>query len=140
MRVEDPITKLTRIFTNEDGSQVKLICEAHYELDFQVSIDTYAFKRASELCEWSLCSDRPHPNWREMPLDDYLRYGRSELLRTVPPAQIFKLSCLLGTSLSAFEKAQREEQAECEQKAECAQPSQDPAAHGAPQSKPGRDG
>lgn len=91
-------TKVTEIITRENGSQIKIIVEQFTGNGLNTSVGVYAHHRESPNDYWHLLSNRPHPDWRSMSVCDYIKYGRSELLQFVSPAEILKLSNLIGKS------------------------------------------
>jgi len=50
-------------------------------------VDVYVLRRDTPERPWVLCSDRPHPDWRSMSVDEYIKRGRSEMLQTVSTAR-----------------------------------------------------
>lgn len=99
---EDLITRFTQVITRQDGSQVKLVARgggltldpAHSQVD--------VFKRDSEDQNWHLCSDRPHPDWRTMSVDEYKRRGRPEKLQTASFGEMVRASRWIGQHVSAL--------------------------------------
>ena len=51
----------------------------------------YIHRRESSEHDWELLSDRPHPDWLTMSVDEYGKYGRSEVLQAVSPGEILRL-------------------------------------------------
>lgn len=102
MTTENPITKVTRIFQRADGSEAKIVVQAMQGSGLHSSNDVTVFRRETPGASWTLCSDRPHPDWRKMSVDDYVRTGRSEMLETVTFAEILTLASLLGQPLNVF--------------------------------------
>lgn len=93
--------KIEKLIEKEDGSQAKIVATACFAINGSYSIDVYVLRRESPEHEWSLTSDRPHPNWRSMPREEYIRYGRSEMLRTVSIGQILKVTQTLHEQLKS---------------------------------------
>lgn len=102
--IADPITKISRILTRTDGSEVKIVASSD-PANPAVCIDVYVLRRASPTDKWKACSREPHPDWREMSVDEYVRRGRSELLQAASFADLYHTSKLLGTSLQAAKEA-----------------------------------
>ena len=96
METEPLITKVTQVIQREDGSEVRIIAQACFGLGLTRSIDVYVHHRESPDHDWKLCSDRPHPDWREMSVDDYIKHGRSEMLQMVSPGEILKATSEIG--------------------------------------------
>lgn len=92
----DLITKMTQIFKRQDGSEARIVAQACFGLGLHQSIDVYVHRRESPNHDWKLCSNRPHPNWRKMSVDEYVKNGRSEMLQTVSPGEILKVSSAIG--------------------------------------------
>lgn len=105
MNLEKSITKVTHSILRADGSEVRIVAEALFGLDLTRSIDVYVLRRESADHEWRLCSDVPHPEWRNMPLDEYILHGRSEKRQAVSHGEIFKVSSLIGTSMAFLTSA-----------------------------------
>lgn len=82
MHVENPITKLTQVLNRPDGSQARIVAQVFFGAGLHRSVGVYVHRRDNPDVPWILCSDRPHPEWKQMPLDEYKKRGRSEMLRT----------------------------------------------------------
>lgn len=95
----DAISKVTKIFQRDDGSEVKVVVTGQ----FGANIDMYAHRRESHAHEWVLLSDTPHPRWKSMSRDDYMAFGRSELFRHVTIGERLKLGSLIGQPMSALD-------------------------------------
>jgi hypothetical protein len=87
-------TKVTQILERPDGSFVRIVAEA--------GARAYVHRRQSPEHEWVLCSDQPHPDWRTMSVDEYIKRGRSEMLRTVTHGEILKVASMIGKPMSYF--------------------------------------
>jgi hypothetical protein len=90
--------KVTQILKRADGSEVKIVAQNFYGLGLTRSVDVYVLRRESPEHAWQLASDRPHPDWRTMSVDEYIRHGRSEMLRTVSHGEILKVASALSSS------------------------------------------
>lgn len=95
------ITKVTRMFQRADGSEARIVATATFGIGLQQSIGVYVHTRPSPEENWSLCNDRPHPDWKSMSVDEYVRRGRSEMLNAVSPGEILKVTSLIGTPMPA---------------------------------------
>ena len=84
-------SKLARILQRVDGSEVRITATAMYGAGLTRSVDVYVHRRESSDRIWKLCSDRPHPSWREMSVDEYIKHGRSEMLQAVSHGEILKV-------------------------------------------------
>lgn len=99
MNDEQTITKFTQFIKREDGTEVRIIAEAFYGRGLHQSIDVMVHRREKPEDNWQLCSDRPHPNWLKMSVDDYIKFGRSEMLRTVSTGEILKVASMIGKKM-----------------------------------------
>jgi hypothetical protein len=93
----DATGKLTQILQRDDGSEVRITARRCYGLGLTPSIDVYVHRRESQSHPWALMSDRPHPDWRSMSVDEYVKRGRSEMLRTVSHGEILKVTSALAS-------------------------------------------
>ncbi len=98
-------TRVTRDIVRPDGRLVRIVAQTLFGAGLHPSTDVYVLRRDNETQPWHLCNDRPVPGWREMPLEQYIREGRSEMLRTVSWGEIFSVTRLLGKPLSQFAHA-----------------------------------
>lgn len=96
MHTTNLITKATRVIQRQDGSEVRIVVEQMIGLGLHNSIGVYVFSRETPDQLWVLRSDRPHPDWRGMSVDDYMVHGRSEMLQLVSPGEILKLTSIIG--------------------------------------------
>jgi len=96
MHIENPITKITQILNRPDGSQARIVAQVFFGAGLHRSVGVYVHRRENPDSEWKLCSDQPHPEWREMSVEDYKVRGRSEMLRTVTTGEILKLTHALA--------------------------------------------
>lgn len=94
--------KAERIIQRKDGSEVKIVANAFYGAGLHRSIGVYVFRREDPHHDWQLTSDRPHPNWRNMSVDEYIKHGRSEMLRTVSHGEILQLTSNLVADQPTF--------------------------------------
>ena len=96
----DLITKVTRIFSRKDGSEARIVVE-NFAYPWQKrALNIYVHRRESPDHSWKLCSDKPHPDWKSMTVDDYVKHGRAEMLQAVTWGEILKLSGLIGKPMS----------------------------------------
>ncbi|PQK23133.1 hypothetical protein C5Y85_25775, partial [Escherichia coli] len=79
MRSKVPRTKLTQSLQSVDGSQVRIVSQRGYGSGLTASLDVYVLRRDSSESNWSLCGKDPHPEWRKMSVDEYQKFGRSEM-------------------------------------------------------------
>ena len=104
MSTEDTITKITQVFQRKDGSEARIVATACYGSGLHLSVDVYVHRRESPAHTWQLCSNRPHPDWRSMSVNEYVRHGRSEMLQTVSPGEIMKVKSAIGKPMSYLEQ------------------------------------
>lgn len=102
MENEKLITKITTLIKNDDDHEIKLVAQKCGLLSGSSSIDVYALRRKLPSGQWKVLSDRPHPDWKKMSVEDYCKHGRSELLQLVGPGQILKLSSFIGKPMSCL--------------------------------------
>ena len=100
MSLMDTATKVTQQINREDGSQVRIIAQEVYDISLNASVVVMVHRRSSADQPWSLCSDRPHPKWREMSVDEYCEHGRSEALQAASTGEILRVAGLLGKPLN----------------------------------------
>ena len=90
--------KITQIIQREDGSEVRIVAQEFFGLGLTRSVGVHVHRRESSDHPWMLTNDRPHPDWREMSVDDYIKRGRSEMLRTVSTGEILKVTSALASA------------------------------------------
>lgn len=95
------MAKLERIIHRADGTEVKLVARAFFDLNMKCSTDVDVFRRSGPEHDWKLTSAEPHPDWRKMSVDEYNKRGRSERLQTASHGEIFKVGNDLRASLQA---------------------------------------
>lgn len=98
-----------QILQRQDGSEVRIVAQEFFGRGLTRSVGVYAHSRESPQHAWKLLSDRPHPNWREMSVQDYTEQGRSEMLQAVSPGEILRVI----NSLSAPSPGPQEPGDEC---------------------------
>lgn len=118
MHIENPITKITQILNRPNGSQARIVAQVFFGAGLHRSIGVYVHRRENPDAEWKLCSDRPHPDWREMSVEDYKVRGRSEMLRTVTTGEILKLTHALSQgSIDGLSEGDANDEADAEMEA-----------------------
>lgn len=103
METEKLITKITQIIQREDGSEVRIVAQACTGLGLTQSTDVYVHRRESPEHDWKLCSNRPHPDWLKMSVDEYINRGRSEMLQAVSSGEILKATSAIGRPISSVD-------------------------------------
>jgi len=115
MHIENPITKITQILDRPDGSQARIVAQVFFGAGLHRSVGVYVHRRDNPDSPWQLCSDQPHPDWKQMSVEDYKTRGRSEMLRTVTTGEILKLShALLQGSVASLNEGSENEEADAE--------------------------
>lgn len=99
MKTKKSITKFTQIIQREDGSEVKIVAQACFGAGLAQSTDVYVHRRESSEQDWHLCSTKPHPDWFRMSVDNYINFGRSEMLQAASPGEILKAVNEIGKPL-----------------------------------------
>jgi len=84
------MAKVEHLIQRENGSEVKVVAQECFGEGLTRSVDVYVLRRDTPESPWALCSDRPHPDWRSMSVDEYTKRGRSEMLQTVSHGEILK--------------------------------------------------
>lgn len=102
-QVENPITKITRHFPREDGSEVRIVATLMFGAGLHPSADLYAHRRTSPDTPWQLLSSEPHPDARSMSIEEYNARGRSPLLTHTTFAERVKTSGWLGLPQATFD-------------------------------------
>jgi hypothetical protein len=91
------MAKVTQIFKRENGSEVRIVAQECFGLGLTRSIDVCVHHRASPELPWKLANNRPHPDWRKMSVDDYIKRGRSEMLQVASHGEILKVTSALAS-------------------------------------------
>lgn len=86
------MSKVERLLKRADGSEVKIVGEAMYGAGLRLSIDTYVLARESANHQWRVASDRPHPDWRTMSVDEYVKHGRAEKFQVASHGEILSVA------------------------------------------------
>ena len=97
--MNNEITKVTKIIPRTDGSEVKIVAQAYFGTGLHRSVGVDVFRRQSSAQNWTLCSDRPHPNWREMSVDEYVKHGRAEKFQVATHGEILAVASAIGKPL-----------------------------------------
>jgi hypothetical protein len=93
------MARVENLIQREDGSEVKIVAQACFDLNQKCTADVFVLGRASAKDDWRVLSDRPHPDWRTMSVDEYVKRGRSEVLQAVSPGQLLKAAQTLYRNL-----------------------------------------
>lgn len=100
--MEDLVTKVTRVISRNDGSEVKLVAQAYFGAGLHRSVGVDVFRRAGPHQDWQLCSDQPHRDWRTISVDEYRKHGRSEKLQAASPGEIMAVGAMIGKPVSSL--------------------------------------
>lgn len=87
-----------------NGAQAQIVATEVFDINHKRSVDVFVLARASAGDNWHVTNDKPHPDWKSMPREDYITFGRSETLRTVRPGEIFKTVHLLNQKTEALQQ------------------------------------
>jgi hypothetical protein len=93
------ITKITQVIQRDDGSEVRIVAQACFGAGLHRSIDVYVHSRQSVAHDWILCSDRPHPDWKSMSVEDYVKHGRSPMLQAVSYGELLRAMNAIGAPI-----------------------------------------
>ena len=96
LKPDELITGYTQIIERADGKEVKIVARSYVGTGLHVSVGVDVFRRDKSADNWILCGDKPHPRWREMSVDEYVKGGRSEMLQVVSPGEILKVIDQIG--------------------------------------------
>lgn len=94
--MDDLVTKYTRVYSRDDGSEVKIVAQAFFGPGLHRSVDVYVLRRESSGHNWKLCGKEPHPDWRTMSVDEYVKHGRSEMLQAASHGEILAAASAIG--------------------------------------------
>ncbi|WP_241178953.1 hypothetical protein [Enterobacter asburiae] len=83
---------------------MKITAQAAFGAGLTRSIDVYVLRRDNADSNWQGCSNRPKAGWRNMSVDEYIREGRSEMLKAVTPGEILKLTNAIGKPMSCLDQ------------------------------------
>lgn len=93
------MSKVEQVIQRVDGSEVKIVAYACTGTGLTVSIGVHVHRREAPSHAWKLMGDRPHPDWRKMPVDDYIKNGRPEMLRVASIGEILRVTNALHANL-----------------------------------------
>lgn len=89
------------VLQRENGAEVRIVAELGFSLGLKPNVFVHVHRREGMDQPWKLLSDKPHPDWRNMPLDEYVKHGRSEVLQAVTHGEIFKVTNALTPLIEA---------------------------------------
>jgi len=85
---------MQQILTRANGSQVRITASIMFGRGLTPSVDLYVHHRETKGHPWKLANDRPHPDWRTMSVDDYIKRGRAEIFRLCSHGELFRAGAL----------------------------------------------
>jgi hypothetical protein len=94
----DNAEKVTQIIQRSDGSEVEIVAQKCFRLGLTCSVEAYVRRRESPADPWMLTNDRPHPDWRTMSVDEYVKRGRSEMLPAASHGELLKVTSALASA------------------------------------------
>lgn len=86
---------ISKVLQREDGSEVKIVATEFFGSGLTRSVGVDVFRRPNKEANWVLCNDRPAEGWKQMPRDQYIKEGRSEVLRYTSHGEILKVVNML---------------------------------------------
>jgi hypothetical protein len=99
-KMDNLVTKVTKIIPRNDGSEVKIVAQAYFGAGLHCSVGADVFRRESPGHNWKLCSDKPHPDWRKMSVSEYVNIGRSEMLQAASQGEILAVVSAIGKPMN----------------------------------------
>ncbi len=102
------MSRVEHIIPTTNGAQHKIIAESFIDPVHGRQTSFYVLSRPHPASPWTYLSERPHPDWRSMSVDEYLKNGRSEALNAVGSAEVMKaLSMLEKLDANALDQEER---------------------------------
>lgn len=89
------MSRVEHIIPTANGTQHKIIAESFFDAVHGRQTSFYVLSRPHPASPWTYLSERPHPDWRSMSVDEYLKNGRSEALNAVGSAEVLKALIML---------------------------------------------
>jgi hypothetical protein len=86
------MAKVEQVLQRVDGSEVKIVADACTGIGLTSSIWVHVHRREAPGHAWELMGDRPHPDWRKMSVDEYIKHGRPEMLQVAAMGEILKVT------------------------------------------------
>lgn len=93
------MAKVHKLLQRSDGSEVKIVAESMQGYGLHVSMDFYVLRRESQSSDWELLSKEPHPRWREMAVDEYVKEGRPQAFKYASLSEILSTIHHLSNSI-----------------------------------------
>ncbi len=86
------MAKVEQFIQRQDGSEVRIVAESCIGIGLTHSTFVHVQHRKSFGDTWELMGDRPHPDWRKMSVDDYIKHGRPEMFQVASIGEILKVT------------------------------------------------
>ncbi|MEI9534857.1 MULTISPECIES: hypothetical protein [Morganellaceae] len=103
MQTHELVTKAEQLIQRKDGAQAKIVATAMFGTGLHMSVDVFVLRRDNAEQNWQLCSDKPHPDFKTMSREDYVKFGRSEMLRTVTAGELLKVTGMIGQPIANYQ-------------------------------------
>lgn len=101
----EPITQITCTLQRPDGSEARIVATRCYDSGLTPQVHYYVLRRPNPDSNWVVCSNIPSPGWRQMPREEYIQRGRSEMLQTVTIGEILRVTSKIGQPMSSIQSA-----------------------------------
>lgn len=99
---DEVITKYTQILARPNGHEVKLVATAFYGAGLHLSVGVDVFRRENAEQQWEFCPTTPHPDWRDMSVDEYVANGRAPAFQAASHGEIIRAAAMIGKPISAL--------------------------------------
>lgn len=93
---------IERLIRRANGAEVKIVAQEFFGAGLARSVGVHVLHRESPESNWKLCGDRPHPNWKTMSVEEYIKNGRSEMLQKVSAGEILRVIHTLEKSANTL--------------------------------------
>ncbi|OTA16043.1 hypothetical protein Xbed_03515 [Xenorhabdus beddingii] len=70
---------------------VRIVATMNHGSGLSESISVDVFKKNIDDSKFILCGNNPHPEWRQMSVNEYIQYGRPEKFKYVTHAEIIRV-------------------------------------------------
>ncbi|MBE8596820.1 hypothetical protein [Xenorhabdus sp. BG5] len=75
---------------HKESTIVRIIATMYYGSGLSESINVDVFKKDFDDSKFVLCGNDPHPEWRQMSVNEYIQHGRPEKFKYVTYAEIIR--------------------------------------------------
>lgn len=94
------MSRVEQVLQRTDGSEVKIVAHTICSfLEDTPSVETFVLWRESSKHDWQYASEQPHPNWRSMSVDEYIKHGRPKMLQVTTFGERVRVAQLLRSQL-----------------------------------------